>query len=201
MAQCKAKDCTRSADRAENGRSGFCSMHYQRFKKFGDPNFTKGAHRPALNWIDKHKTHQADDCLKWPFHIGTDGYGRIHDPDRGGRLTTAARYMLTQSEGEPPTEGHQCAHACGQGRNGCVNPSHLYWATRSENEADKIGHQTTCRGENNGSSKLTRHDVIEIRELAKTQTKSSIATKFGVSRSQISGIVAGKQWSWLNPKS
>ena len=201
MTQCKANDCDRSADRSANGRAGYCSMHYQRVKKFGDPSVIKSVPRPALDWIESHKNHDGNECLSWPFHVGKDGYGRIHDPDKGNKLTTASRYMLTQTQGEPPSDRHECAHSCGMGHKGCVNPQHLYWATPAENQADRVKHKTSNRGERQWKSKLTADDVLAIRNLSSSKSAREISEMFHVSPGAIYSILKRENWAWLNPKS
>jgi hypothetical protein len=73
----------------------------------------------------------------------------------------------------------------------------LSWKTREENEADKIIHGTGARGEKSGLAKLTESDVHEIRALGKIQSQREIASKFGVSRSNIGYILAGTRWVYL----
>jgi len=194
---CAAQSCERNAHRCENGKLGYCSLHYQRLRRHGDPEARPGVPRPALDWIEQHATHKGDDCLKWPFHIGKDGYGRIHDPSRGSVLTTASRFMLEQAKGPAPSEIHECAHSCGMGNQGCVNPNHLYWATPTENQADRVKHKTSNRGERQWQSRLTASNVLEIRRLVSTHTQTSLAKRFGVDPSTISNIKTGKHWSWL----
>ncbi|MFZ0270987.1 MAG: hypothetical protein WAL34_03970 [Acidobacteriaceae bacterium] len=170
-------------------------MHYQRVKKFGDPTIVKKVPSPALDWIEANKNHIGDDCLRWPFHIGKDGYGRVHY--RAGPLTTASRLMCTTAHGEPPSKKHEAAHSCGKGDQGCVNPNHIYWATSARNHADKIVHGTTNRGERQGRSRLTEADVLEIRQMLGLRTQKEIAHAFGVDESHIAHIKRGKAWGWL----
>lgn len=83
--------------------------------------------------------YTGDDCLLWPFSKSNKGYGTInHD----GRNLTVSRFLCAEVNGPPPTPDHVAAHSCGRGHTGCVNPRHLRWATRTENEADKIIHGT-----------------------------------------------------------
>ena len=114
---CAAIECTRNAHRSAEGKLGYCSMHYQRFKRHGDPSIVKPIPMPALDWIESNKTLLNDDCLRWPFHIGKDGYGRAHH--RNGPLTTASRLMCIAAHGEPPAAQYEAAHSCGKGSQGC----------------------------------------------------------------------------------
>jgi hypothetical protein len=192
---CHISDCKRNAHRSENGKLGYCSMHYQRFKRHGNALIFKRVPSPALDWIEVHKNYDVDDCLRWPFHVGKDGYGRVHYPN--GPLTTASRVMCTEAHGEPPSPKHEAAHSCGNGNKACVNPRHLYWATSARNHADKLIHGTHNRGERQGSSRLTDSDIVQIRELLKTHSQATVAKFYRVDPSHISNIARGTRWGWL----
>lgn len=196
FAQCKVVGCERNAHRDDHGKSGCCSLHYQRFRKHGDASMVKRPPSPAKDWLIAHVAHDGEDCLTWPFAIGLDGYGRVHNFSTGA-LTTASRQMCLLAHGEPPTKKHEAAHSCGMGHMGCVNPQHLYWATPTTNHADKVQHGTTNRGSRQGGAKLIESDVVLIRSLLGTQTQTAIAARFGVDPSHISDIKRGKRWGWM----
>lgn len=52
----------------------------------------------------------------------------------------------------------------------------------------------SLRGERHPLSKLTKQQVIEIRERARTESQVELAKEFGVSASLISRIMNGKAW-------
>jgi hypothetical protein len=91
----------------------------------------------------------------------------------------------------------------------CDNPpcrklSHLFLGTPADNAADRDAKGRQARGETNARTKLTPSDVREIRALAAVATRhsrtdsiSSIARRFPVSRTQIDDIIAGKSWVWV----
>lgn len=57
---------------------------------------------------------------------------------RGTRVVLVARLLLTWYAGPPPTDQHEAGHTCPHGENSrCVNPGHLAWQTRIENEQQK----------------------------------------------------------------
>lgn len=195
--KCLVQGCESNAHRSVNGKRGWCSKHYQRWKRWGDPN-TYGMWRStAQDWVKEHLHHEGEECLIWPFHRGKDGYGRMHDPSRGSVLTTASRYILEQAAGPPPSPRHECAHSCGKGNLGCVNPKHLRWATPTENQGERVDHGTSNRGERQGRSKLTRADVLEIRKLINKESQTKIAARFGISQTTVNNIKSGKRWGWL----
>lgn len=135
-----------------------------------------------------------DDCLKWPFHTRPDGRGEYKVD---GCKQLAHRVVCEIAHGQAPTPQHHAAHCCGNGHLGCVNPRHLRWATKSENEKDRALHGTSNRGERHGQSKLSEADIIEIRENAGVVTQESLAARFGVSRRNIGRIQHRQRWGWL----
>jgi hypothetical protein len=64
----------------------------------------------------------------------------------GGRKTHAtnpARLICEWFHGAPPSPVHEAGHTCPQGENECcVNPDHLKWMTREENERYKHANVT-----------------------------------------------------------
>jgi len=75
----------------------------------------------------------------------------------------------------------------------------LRYATPKENEADKLIHGTSRRGENNIKCKLNLEQVLEIKnlDLTKYGTLKKAAEKYNVSSVTISHIQKGKQWAWV----
>jgi hypothetical protein len=99
-----------------------------------------------------------------------------------------------------PRPGHHAEwHGCHNDGNPENNAlTNLRWDTRAGNEADKIAHDKSNRGERNGHAKLVADDVLVIRQLvAKGSTSDEIAHKFGVSRALINAIKRGRAWGWL----
>lgn len=175
---------------------GFCNMHGKRWKKYGDPiKRVKAANGELLQWInDVALAHEGDDCLPWPFSVDRHGYGTV---GVDGHRQIVSRLVCERAHGQPPTPDHHAAHSCGNGNKGCVNKRHLSWKTRAENEADKVVHGTSNRGERCGGAKLTEAQVLEIRSLAGRLTHREIAERFPVNRQTVSKIINGDRWSWL----
>lgn len=137
-------------------------------------------------------SYEGKGCLVWPFSRDTNGYGLL---GRNGKVRPVHRLLCHDINGAPPTSNHQVAHSCGN--RACVNPMHLRWATKAENEADKILHGTIARGESHGRADLSEGEVIEIRSLRGRETQASIAKRFGISAPAVSRIQRGKSWAWL----
>ena len=187
---CAVQECDRPAE-----CQGYCKPHYSRLLRHGDPLLGRTPVGGPLAWLQRHVSHQSDECLIWPFRRRSTGYGEA--PFRGARMS-ANRIMCILAHGEPPTEDHHSAHSCGNGFGGCVNPKHLRWATKSENEIDKLDHGKSNRGTRHGMSKLTEEDVRSIRAAEGSMPQKAIAEKFGVSRATIGAIHSRQRWSWLD---
>lgn len=197
--KCVVPECDKNAHRIEDGKRGWCSAHYQRWRRFGDPSICKKTPSPAMDWLRAHVGYASNECLRWPFHISPkDGYGRAHEPITG-KLMTASRLMCIFAHGEPPTEIHECAHSCGNGNHACTNPRHLYWATPTENQNERVIHGTSNRGERQWKAKLTEANVREIKSDLKLGSISNndLASRFKIDPSVISDIKRGKKWAWV----
>lgn len=115
---------------------GWCEMHYYRWKRHGDPLYTKTAPEgEGLRLLESLVGHKGEECVVWPYSRNPQGYGQTF---YCGEVMGAHRVMCILEHGEPPSERHQAAHSCGNGSGGCINPDHLRWATPKENIADKF---------------------------------------------------------------
>lgn len=80
----------------------------------------------------------------------------------------------------------------------CINVDHLFLGTIADNNADRDrkGRHIPLPGSRNGTAKLSEHQIIEIRELAKQGvTQRAIAAKYGVTQRVIWLILRGKGWT------
>lgn len=133
---------------------------------------------------------EGDECLLWPFNRNKSGHGTIKVD---GKNRLVARVICSELHGPPPSDKHEAAHSCGRGNFGCANGGHLRWATRAENEADKLLHGTSNRGERHGMAKLSTVEVLAIREMAVPSRQ--IAKAFGISQTMVSKIKRGEAWA------
>lgn len=140
--------------------------------------------------------YRGRNCVTWPFKRLPNGYGQFHF---NGEQLYSHRYMCELAKGPPPTENHIVAHECGKGHLGCVNPQHLSWKTRTENELDKRQHGTTRNAWWAHKGKLTPVQVEEIRALKGQRTQAEIAALFSISEPTIRDIFLGRSWK-PNPK-
>lgn len=152
---------------------------------------TKGKGK-AITWMRAHLDYQGEGCLPWPFsrdpHVGR---GRV---GFNGKMYWANRLMCILAHGEPPTPGHETAHSCGKGHEGCVHPQHLSWKTKSGNQLDRRKHGTHVTSRHGWRGKLTPREVIEIRSLKGYQTQVEIAKMFNISDTNVRAIHSGRTW-------
>lgn len=102
------------------------------------------------------------------------------------------RTICTLFNGDPK-DGQQCRHLDGNKENNSA--SNLKWGTVKENMEDKYFHGTAGFGERNSMSKLTKHQVEEIRRHVENgATQRSMCKIFNVSPMTISRIVRKESW-------
>lgn len=195
--RCLAPACENELDRKTGGRAGYCGIHYQRMlrgKAFDAPLWESKTEQ----WLLSHQDFQDDACLMWPFSRNGRGYAMARF--RTFKSSLAHRYMCTLAHGEAASPSMQAAHLCGNGAKGCVNPKHLAWKSQKGNEEDKIVHGTAQRGERSASAKLTKENVMFIRDKNGLKQRE-LAEMFGVSRGHIAGLQAGRFWPDLTSTS
>lgn len=187
---CSVEGCSRDVI-----ARGYCTLHYQRWKKAGDPGASAPVRGAALRWlIDVAATHGGDGCLTYPFRRRPDGYA---DLQVDGQKVLAHRVVCAEVNGPAPTCDGEAAHSCGRGHEGCVSGGHLRWDTRNGNMADKVAHGTHRRGARSPNAKLTEDDVRELRRLAPTTSYRELGERFGVATNTARLIAVRRRWGWL----
>jgi len=108
------------------------------------------------------------------------------------------RLVLKAFVGDPP-KGHECRHLDGNQMNNRL--SNLEWGTPKRNQADRIKHGTSNRGERNHFAKLTVADVRKIKQLypSSGMSQAEVSKMFGINRATVSYIYHGKTWTHIKP--
>lgn len=190
-ALCKVAGCIKTVT-----AKGLCSTHYSRLRTNGSAYIVKVPKNGTLpQWIRDHVDWGGDGCLIWPFSRNPNGYACQVSMD--GRKVYAHDHMCRLAHGDKPSPKHEVAHSCGHGRQGCVHPGHIRWATRKENMVDMMGHGRTTRGTRSCHQRLTEDEVRQIRRAIGTKPQREIAEDFGVSQQEVSNIHTRKKWAWL----
>jgi hypothetical protein len=139
-----------------------------------------------LSYVDK----QEGECWMWKGGKDIKGYGVFFYK---GKTNLAHRVSLRLHSNNKHfifDKEKQVRHLCG--KTSCVNPDHLKEGTRAENNADKITHGTSLKGERCHFSKLSWEISEEIR--SSNETRKDLATIYDVSVSCISSIINNKTW-------
>lgn len=135
------------------------------------------------------------ECWRWTKTICKSGYGQISY--RSSR-EYAHRVSYIVHKGEIPDGLHVC-HTCDN--KWCVNPDHLWVGTQKDNAQDMVmkNRKITVFGEENGKSKLTKNDVLEIRKSYKKGIKGypQIAKQFSISTSTVQAIIERRTWDHI----
>lgn len=183
--------CTVSGCGKPFNAKGFCKNHYLRWRRHGDPLAGYIDRGETLKFLISACEISTNNCIYWPYAKSSAGYGQLTVD--GVRLF-AHRMVCERVHGKPLSPSYHAAHSCGKGHLGCINPRHLSWKTRAENEADKIAHGTSNHGERCGSAKLTWAEVAELRHIGRSMSAADLAKKFGISKYTVFSILAGRTW-------
>lgn len=147
-----------------------------------------------LDWLRAHVNHDGKECLIWPFSRSR-GYAQV---GVNRKVKKASRIMCEWVNGQPPSPKYEAAHSCGRGKEGCVNPKHLSWKTRSDNQRDRRKHGTHGRGPNMNARriahKLNPTLVAEIRAIGDSMSKEAIGRLYGVTPSNVAKILKRESW-------
>lgn len=163
------------------GRGLFCTQDCDRLYRL------RGPEERFWSMVEK-----ADACWLWTGYTMSSGHGQMYHPD-GTMLVHRFSWELHNG---PIPEGLVVCHKCDVPN--CVNPSHLFLGTQSDNVQDAVNKGRLQHGETNGHSKLKVDDVLSIIRLRKSGlTEPQIASQFGVSRGAINSILRNKTWKHI----
>lgn len=187
MHKCSIPDCNNNYK-----AKGFCSKHYYRFKRNGDPLKTHkwygiGKTPEERFWS---KVNKYNKCWEWMGSKTSKGYGDASYQNKNVKAHRLAWFFIY---GKWPQSNllHSCDNPI------CVNPKHLREGTKYDNSKDMVERGRSTRGTKNPQAKLNEQKVLEIRNLIGTLSYSKIAKQYNVSVSCVQGINNGKIWGWL----
>lgn len=129
-----------------------------------------------------------------------NGYKKVNMSFDGKRKYMSVHRMVCEAfNGPQPSNNHQVAHNDGCKTNN--NSLNLRWATAKENTKDrsKHGNHYVSKGEKCSLAKLTKKDVLNIRNIWNKgdRSQSKIAKQYNVSQSCISKIINKQRWNHI----
>lgn len=164
---------------------GWCQTHYDRWRANGDPLVSKKKtlRGTAMAYYrDVVIPYGGDECLIWPFYRNRSGYGVIGFC-KNTRLVT--RLVCEEVHGRPEDADLMAAHSCNNGHLGCVTPRHLRWATRRENDNDRLAAGNCAR-------RLYAEDVRRIFAMRPTTSVEQLAAMHRVGTNLIYRVLRGE---------
>jgi len=112
--------------------------------------------------------------------------------DNKYKMMKVHRIVCFAFHGAPPPK-YECCHNDGNPLNNHI--SNLRWDTAAANQADRVKHGTSNRGERCATAKLTTEQVLAIR--ADTRKQKYIAADYGIRESQVSRIKNRERWAHI----
>jgi len=144
-----------------------------------------------MNTIDDFKKKLSpikdNGCIEWIGTFWHTGYGRFNFKDKSWK----AHRLSWIFSGRELADNECLLHICDNRK--CVNPEHLFTGTRAENNKDKTKKNRQAKGESIGHNKLTRDDVLEIRNSC--EDSNILATKYNISSGHINKVRGERVWT------
>lgn len=130
-------------------------------------------------------------CWLWQRSCNQYGYGYMHSAKK--RYSTH-RVAYELYIGPIPEKMLVC-HTCDTPN--CVNPDHLFLGTPFVNQQDMKSKKRSTIGVTNPMAKLNEDDIRAIRKACTEYglMQKDVAVVWGVSKSSVANIMAGKTWS------
>lgn len=193
---CAVPDCGKLKQRRD-----WCSQHYQRWKRYGDPlavtELMLSRERIAAFWreVDQHDGRDRDECLEWPAGRNSAGYGITGQHGEG----IVSRAVWVGQFGRIP-DGLLVCHRCDNPP--CAWPSHLFLGTPADNSADMLrkGRHRHLAGDLNPRTTLSDATVVEVRARAAVGAiYGELAEELGVHVTTIYRICRGLRRTEATP--
>lgn len=130
---------------------------------------------------------RADQCWLWTGPLHYKGYGEIAK-SRAVPERKSHRVAYHLSKGPIP-RGMVVMHSCDCPP--CCNPNHLGIGTARENVLDSVRKGRRAKP---WTTKLTVDEVLEIRAIGESQSRTQIGKKFGITGRNVLSILRRDSW-------
>lgn len=183
---CAADGCDRYGNNA-----GYCDMHIQRVRKYGDPHFVKQPR--GVSELERFEFWTAPNeetgCREWTGERDRRGYGKMYvKTPNGKRRIMAHRWAYTHFVGPIP-DGLLVCHHCDNPP--CTTIEHLFLGTHQDNRIDCVR-----KGRHNVSHKLTVEIAEQIRARHRELgSQRKVAAEFGLAKSTVGVVLRGERWT------
>lgn len=136
--------------------------------------------------------------------IDQDGYLKyVVTDDNGVKSPICAHRLVAETYlGPAPSPAYEVAH--NNGSRVANHYTNLRWATRSENDSDRVVHGTAPVGFKNGNAKLSEQDVIDIRRKYRAIKDrlvdgkiSDLARSYNLHHASLISVATGKSWQHI----
>lgn len=122
-----------------------------------------------------------------------DGYLQVNLCRDSKKAVLLVHHLACEAFHGPRPTGLDVAHNSGVRSDN--SETNLRYDTRKGNLADTAPHNTRPTGERHGAAKLTKSDVLAIRQA--TEPHAILATRYGVHPNHISRVKRGERWGAL----
>lgn len=188
---CIVDDCQR-----ERYGHGYCALHWNRWRKHGDPHIVLPScrkARPTAERLWARIDRTVPGCWPYPGYQSRSGHCQIWN---GAGMDPVHRVAWVDTFGPIPI-GLAVCHHCDNPP--CCRPDHLFLGTIADNnrDRDRKGRHKPLLGEANGLAKLTEADVRAIRAsyIPRINSTYSLAKQYGVHQSLIWSVIHRKVWT------
>ncbi|AYR01048.1 HNH endonuclease [Arthrobacter phage Isolde] len=136
-------------------RQGWCSKHYWRWYRHGDPEHHTNPHYQTAAEALQHRVKPEGDHILWTGTVTSTGYGSLRDRGKM-RSTHIVAYELAHG---PIPEGMEVDHRCLTPL--CVNVQHLRLVTHKQNREHLPGAYRSSKSGVRGVWWAKRHKAWE----------------------------------------
>ena len=184
MNKCKVEDCDK-----QRKSLGYCEMHYYRVRRHGNPFVKKdfkGKRKPITYKVDENGCHICNSHFK-----NVHGYPKMYWKGKGQNAHRVIYQMKHGDLDKKTVVRHKC-----DVRN-CININHLELGTHKDNSQDMVRRNRHHYGEINRNSKLTKKEVLQIRDLTKLYSQRELAKMYNVGKTTVARVQNRIMWTHI----